>query len=354
MLRPRPVIILLSLALLAASGLACDDGGTKNTNNVNNVTAEICDDTLDNDGDGDIDCADTDCAAAANCVLNNVNNLNNLNNVNNLNNFTQPADTVAINFSIDDSANQTYVAGELQWKGSFAFDDTTRLLTFDGSWMGPYPTLHDDGPWTAGGHEPEGSVAGDHVWGVTVFFAVPAEETTFEYGAQDVQGNWLWTGETNGIFTIPALATSPVTAEGMTIEAFGTVDLMITLDSLNLNAMFSFNPFVDTVALKGNFIGWSLLPCVDDGTDGDASAEDDLYTFVLSTQVGPGTASPHAGLLHSGDAPEFLIVISGAEYKDNGAALTDGVQAFSRPQGGDWTELTVGLHANGNTLVTIP
>ncbi len=310
MLRCRLAISLFFLTFFAFSGLACDDGGTNTTNNVNNL--------------------------------------------NNLNNFTQPAGTVAINFSIDDTANQTYVDGELQWKGSFAFDDTTRLLTFDGAWAGPWAKLFDDGPWTAGGHEPEGATAGDHIWGITVFFAVPAAETTFEYGAVDDLGNWIWAGDTNGTFTVPAGASEPVTADGMTIEAFGTVDLKITLDTSNMNPSFSFNPFIDTVALKGDFIGWSLLPCVDDGTNGDASAADGIYTFVLSSRVGPGTSSPHAGLLYSGDALEFLLVISDVEYKVDATAVTDGVMAFSGTQGGEWTELTVGLHANGNTLVTIP
>ncbi len=54
--------------------VACDDGtSSNNTNNINNVNAEICDDALDNDGDGAFDCDDTDCASAANCVTNNVN-----------------------------------------------------------------------------------------------------------------------------------------------------------------------------------------------------------------------------------------------------------------------------------------
>jgi len=68
----RAITILISL-LFAFTG--CDDSSnTNNTNNTNNVNAELCDDTIDNDGDGATDCDDTDCAAAANCVTNNVNN----------------------------------------------------------------------------------------------------------------------------------------------------------------------------------------------------------------------------------------------------------------------------------------
>ncbi len=64
---------LFCVLMILVSGCK-DDPVSSNTNNVNNVTTEICDDTVDNDGDGAIDCDDTDCAAAANCGTNNLNN----------------------------------------------------------------------------------------------------------------------------------------------------------------------------------------------------------------------------------------------------------------------------------------
>jgi len=81
MKNPSFLHLVLSLAF-SLSLLACDEdkkneNNVNNVNNQNNVTVEICDNTLDDDGDGDADCADTDCSAAENCVLNNVNNTNN-------------------------------------------------------------------------------------------------------------------------------------------------------------------------------------------------------------------------------------------------------------------------------------
>jgi hypothetical protein len=86
--------LLIALALVSfVAGCSDDDNSNNNTNNtnninnanninninninnLNNVTAEICDDFTDNDGDGATDCDDFDCAAAANCLLNNVNNV---------------------------------------------------------------------------------------------------------------------------------------------------------------------------------------------------------------------------------------------------------------------------------------
>jgi hypothetical protein len=74
---------------------------------------------------------------------------------------------VAVNFTVDDTANKVYQAGYLQWKGSFVYNPTTRIITFDDTWADPLIPLYDDGPWKSGGHEPVGAVAGDHKWGVT-------------------------------------------------------------------------------------------------------------------------------------------------------------------------------------------
>ena len=73
--------------------------------------------------------------------------------------FTKPAGTVAVNFSVDDTANKVFTAGTLEWKGSFVYDTTTRKITYDATWGGGFPPLYDDGPWSAGGHEPAGATS---------------------------------------------------------------------------------------------------------------------------------------------------------------------------------------------------
>jgi len=75
---------LFTVGLLFAISLfvvACDDDSSSNnnTNNVNNannvnnvnnvINPEICDDTVDNDLDGDTDCVDTDCAEDPACAV---------------------------------------------------------------------------------------------------------------------------------------------------------------------------------------------------------------------------------------------------------------------------------------------
>ncbi len=135
--------------------------------------------------------------------------------------FVPMAATAIVHFSIDDTAGQHCQAGDgLAWKGSFGFDPATRVLTWDGSWQGPYVMLHDDGPWTGGGHEPVGSIAGDHVWSVAVWTANDAQRN-FEYGAisgsvAGSDGTWIWSGS-NGVFTVAAGTMGPIEAPGLVI-----------------------------------------------------------------------------------------------------------------------------------------
>ncbi|MEZ4485254.1 MAG: PKD domain-containing protein [Syntrophotaleaceae bacterium] len=136
--------------------------------------------------------------------------------------FVPPVDHVAVNFTIDDTANQTYGADDgLAWKGSFGFDSATRILSLDNSWGGPFVMLYDDGPWSSGGHEPAGATAGDSLWGVTVWVSNAANQT-FEYGAisgstDGSDGAWIWVGP-NGTFTVSTGATTPIDATGLVLD----------------------------------------------------------------------------------------------------------------------------------------
>ncbi|MBU1535023.1 hypothetical protein KKF84_06870 [Myxococcota bacterium] len=76
-MRNLKLVVVAIFAL--AFAVACDDDSSNNSNNVNNNNPEICNDGLDNDGDGAIDCNDMDCDTYAGC--NTTNNVNNTNNV---------------------------------------------------------------------------------------------------------------------------------------------------------------------------------------------------------------------------------------------------------------------------------
>ena len=273
--------------------------------------------------------------------------------------FRQPAGTAAINFSIDDTANQTYTKADgLAWKGSFSYDASTRILTRDGAWRGPFVLLWDDGPWTEGGHEPEGAIADDHIWGVAVFIATPSADEVLEYGAirgsvDGSDGDWIWIG-TNGRLTVPAGQTDALTAVGLTVRPFGSTDLRLVIDTGNLDAAFSgFDP-ADGVRVKGSAWGWREIDIPDDGTKGDETSGDGRFTFVLDEQVGEGTDFPHAGLLQSGDQAEFIFVLDAVEYKVGGTASIQGVTAGTRVPPLSWSAATIEINASGTSFVTAP
>lgn len=259
-----------------------------------------------------------------------------------------------LTFSIDDSANKTYDATDLlQWKGSFKWNAETNVLEFDGAWGGPYPLLYDDGP-APGGHEADGATAGDNIWTTAVLIATPETDLELEYGAAYGEGgaNWIWTGP-NGKVTVPAGSTDTIAATGLVIAPQGTVDLVLTIDvsgdGANLDPLFQGTAYTD-VKVKGSAWGWAEKALVDDGTKGDETSGDGIYTFRLSDNLGK-----HDGLLKRGDMPQFVFVLGGVEYKAGGAPPTTGVAAWLS-DGTTTIEIAVANMPEGdkNTFVAVP
>jgi len=286
------------------------------------------------------------------------------NNNNNNNGFPQPAGTAPVNFVVDDTANKNWKSGELEWKGAMIFDSTTRIITADSTWGGPWAKLYDDGPWDQGGHEPKGSVAGDHKLGVTVFVKPPASGTdTYAYGLRDatnpdpVNGGWVWIGN-NGSFSVPTGSTAAITAQGQTFPAHGTTDMQLVIDTHALDTSTAWD--TSKITVKGSAWGWTEVQLKDDGTKGDAASGDGKYTYVLSANVDQ-TKPPYPGLLKSGDKPEFIFVFNGKEYKDaGGIALSTGVTAGTKASGAStFTPANIALTGgtglgSGNTYITVP
>lgn len=279
------------------------------------------------------------------------------------NGFKQPAGTAAVNFTVDDTANKNWKSGELEWKGSMAYDTTTRLGTFDATWGGPWATLYDDGPWDTGGHEPLGSVAGDHKLGVTVFVAPPTTGSQkYEYGLRDAtnpdkaNGGWVWLGSANGSYTLTAGDTTSQTAAGQAFPAHGTVDLTLTLDTNNLDSGSTWD--ASKVQVKGSGWGWTDVIMYDNGTHGDATSGDKIYTFKLSQSINLA-APPYPGLLKSGDKAEFVFDLgtpTPKEYKVSSVCSKQGVKALLGT-----TDVTTSIAitggtglGSGNTYVTVP
>jgi hypothetical protein len=276
--------------------------------------------------------------------------------------FPQPAGTVAVNFSVDDTANKVYTstqsdgASDLQWKGGMIYDPATRKITSDPTWGGPWAPLYDDGPWTSGGHEPMGSTAGDHKWGITIFVTPPATASQdYPYGLNDNEyqtkynNGWVWPNSGDK-FSVAAGATNPINASGLTFPKFGTTDLQLTIDTSML-APGTWD--TSKVTIKGSAWAWG---------EQTVTLSNGKGTFTLSAVVGSGKPFDHTGLLNSGDKPEWNWVFNGKEYKDaDQNALMTGVTAATKASGASsYSPATVQLYDkavngnNGNTYITVP
>jgi hypothetical protein len=269
--------------------------------------------------------------------------------------FIKPPGTVAVNFSVDDTANKVWKDAEMQWKGSMLYTSTTNKVALDSTWGGPFAPLYDDGPWTAGGHEPAGSVAGDHIFGVTVFVTPPATASdTYQYGLCDAKFStdscastgWVWAGSVNGQFMVPAGATADIKADGMAFKPFGTTDVQIVIDK---NALAAGTWDTSKVTIKGSAWAWFEVPLTADPAG--------KYTFTLSNVVGAGKQYYHNGLAASGDKPAFVVVFNGVEYKSNGSCNTAGVTAGTKASGAtSFTSVAVQVQTTGdkNTYIAVP
>lgn len=251
--------------------------------------------------------------------------------------FVKPEGYASVTFFVDDTANQTYGSADLEWKGSFIYDPATNIITYDATWageVGPYPPLYDDGPIAEGGHEMPGAQAGDHIFSVEVYVKAESDrEQEFQYGTINEFDNWIWEGP-NGEFVLPAGSTSRIDAPGYVIPGFGTYDLIVSLDTSQLNEAFlPFDPQSQKVYLKGSMNSWDARQLLDDGQRGDATAGDGIYTYHHAENLGP-----HDGLLFAGQHVQFVFMLDGLEYKRIDA-LADGVEAMTNCAGPDSWEV---------------
>ncbi|TVQ89256.1 MAG: hypothetical protein EA397_15905 [Deltaproteobacteria bacterium] len=265
--------------------------------------------------------------------------------------FVPPEDHAEITFFIDDSGSRTYTSLDaLAWKASFEVNDETRVALFDGAWAGPYALVHDDGPWTHGGHEPRDAVAHDGVWSVSLW-TPNDEDRTFEYGAivnfDGDDGEWIWEGS-NGSFEVPAGSEGPIEAEGHVMPTIPRIDLRLTLDVSELVPPFDGTP-PELVTVIGSHWGWDPLALRDDGLQGDAVAGDGIYTLRLSTFYGP-----HDALLAEGDVLEFLFMLDEGHYKVDEIGQSAGAAA-ALLRSDSWEEVEIEVQDSGffNLFLTV-
>lgn len=288
------------------------------------------------------------------------------------NGFNPRPGTVPINFAVDDSANRSYSSNDfLALRGSFSWEVASRTLT-PADPGGPFPLLFDDGPWTEGGHEPVGALAGDNIWGITAFINIPGQPLELEYGlirgavgGLDNPNGRIWPPSGLARFVVPVVPRAPIDLETVVIPPWDNIDLRLTLDMLSVDPAFGagFDPARDNVTVRLSRLS-ELVPLRDDGEGGDQTAEDRVYTFVLLEAVGPGTPFPHDRGLRPGETVRFTFQIADQDYVgpvDVGgmtrtAALTAGVQARMRDaDSSPWVRSPIGRDGPSfETSVTAP
>ncbi len=247
--------------------------------------------------------------------------------------WVKPGGYASVTFFVDDTANQTYAGGEIQWMGTFIHYPVTNIVDHDPNWGGElhaYPPLYDDGPISEGGREMPGATAGDHIFSTEVYVLADEHgDTRFQYGAIN-EGRWIWEGE-NGEFVLPAGSTDRIDADGFFIDAFGTYDLKVVLDVGQLSeTLWPFDPASNSVFIKGSMNSWTRQELADDGDfeiNGDELAGDGLYTFLHSANLGP-----HDGLLNGEQRVQFVLLIDEKEYRA-GEMLPDGIAAWTNCSG---------------------
>ncbi len=244
-----------------------------------------------------------------------------------------------VRFKVDDTANRTYGNKEMRWTGSFAWDEAANTIAPATSWLptdGPFPWLYDDGPASAGGHEPGDAVAGDHVFEIEVGAVPESADLVFEYGVLNKLDGWIWIGP-NGKFTVSYCSPGTVVAAPLTLPAFGDVDLKLTLDLDAMDPAFAGTNLADSdLYLKSSANSWAPVQLTDDGdaSMGDEVAGDGIVTFVQSKRLGP-----HDGLLAVGQHAQFVFAIApkggdpadALEYKSTltSSGLAEGVTAYT-------------------------
>ena len=121
--------------------------------------------------------------------------------------------------------------------------------------------------------------AGDHIWTVTI---PDIEAGDHEWGAVENDGStygvWLISGP-NPSFTLDEDLLTYHGHTNYTIPAPSGEELVTF--TLNDNSWL-----IEDVMFKGSMSGWSVFQAYDDGTNGDATADDHIWTAQYVTQNG--------------------------------------------------------------------
>lgn len=151
---------------------------------------------------------------------------------------------------VDDSANKNKTG--IKFKG--AYDSWNEVSGYDDGTNGD-------------------AVSGDNIWSLEI----TANDGTYEWGAVDQANAWLTSGVPNYTFTV----------SGTTIT--GKTEIVIPKFNPMHPVTFTINDLSKketSLKLKGSMFGWNTMDLYDDGTNGDATAGDNIWSLKTDVEEG--------------------------------------------------------------------
>ena len=225
-----------------------------------------------------------------------------------------------VTLKVDDRNNKTKTA--IKFKGQF------------NSWADV--TAYDDG--TNGD-----ATANDNIWSLKV---AGVADGTYEWGATDQDGAWLTPGVPNYKFTVASGAVS------------GQTEIVIPKTKPMHPVVFTVRDLAKKesgVKLKGAMFGWSSKDMFDDGTNGDTTKGDNVWT--LKTDVEEGSfewgIENQCGWKLVGPNRQFTVAVGGAvsgSVSYSIPALTTPINVTFRVYMGDVIVNSSGLYIAGNFM----
>lgn len=158
---------------------------------------------------------------------------------------------------------------------------------------------------------------------------VMASEGSYEWGAVNLDDSeaWLIVGD-NRVFTVDAAGN--VTGEtNYTVPLAGMgVTVLLTLDD-------TANQSLESVSFKGSYGGWSSEPGYDDGTNGDVTADDNIWSLEVSANLGAtyewgaeNTGCTDPAWLIMGDNRSFDVAMDGTVTGETDYSIAAASQTY--------------------------
>ncbi len=158
--------------------------------------------------------------------------------------------------------------------------------------------------------------AGDNIWSLTIM----AQPGMYEWGAEDATtAAWLLTGP-NPSFTVDAAGGVTGTTEYV-IPVGVPTDVLLTVTDLNMD--------IDSISFKGSYGGWSSQNAYDDGTNGDVTAGDGVWSLLVSA-TSNNTYEWGAERLDCPD-PSWVIQGSNPSFSIDNAQVITGTTNYEIP-----------------------